>query len=69
MLREAFRKNPSIREPRERLLLAARVYSKLGFGVLPRLEELQQPKNVHFKAEGSRVMAVQVAAYITEALR
>ncbi len=37
--------------------------------VLPRLQELQPPKNVHFKPEGSRVMAVQVGECILEAFR
>lgn len=37
--------------------------------VLPRLAELQQPKNVHFKPAGSRVMAEHVAEQIMEALR
>ena len=32
--------------------------------VLPRLEEIQQPVNVHFTAEGSRLMAEAVAAAI-----
>ena len=36
---------------------------------LPRLKELQQPKNVHFRNEGSRALAEQVAARILDALR
>lgn len=35
---------------------------------LPRLPELQQPKNVHFTAEGSKALAGEVARYILEAL-
>jgi acyl-CoA thioesterase-1 len=35
---------------------------------LPRLKELQQPNNVHFKEEGSRALAEQVAASILAAL-
>jgi hypothetical protein len=34
----------------------------------PRLKELQQPKNVHFTAEGSKVLAGQVAGTILTAL-
>lgn len=36
--------------------------------VLPRLSELQIPDNVHFKPEGSRFLAEQVAAAIRQAL-
>ena len=35
----------------------------------PRLSDLQRPANVHFTDEGSRVLAEQVAAAITMALR
>ena len=36
--------------------------------MLPRLAELQQPKNVHFNAKGYMVLARQVADSILEAL-
>ena len=36
--------------------------------VLPKLKTLQKPKNVHFKPEGSQVLADQVAAMIQAAL-
>jgi lysophospholipase L1-like esterase len=35
---------------------------------LPRLSAIQRPDNVHFTAEGSKVLAEQVAASIAEAL-
>ncbi|MDX1945321.1 MAG: SGNH/GDSL hydrolase family protein [Pirellulaceae bacterium] len=35
---------------------------------LPKLAEIQLPKNVHFTAEGSKVLAKQVASSIAEAL-
>ncbi|MHC4983162.1 MAG: hypothetical protein ACYTF6_08350, partial [Planctomycetota bacterium] len=35
---------------------------------LPRLEEMQLPRNVHFKPEGSRLLAEQVAKSVLEAL-
>jgi len=35
---------------------------------LPRLSEIQRPSNVHFTPEGSKVLARQVAASITEGL-
>lgn len=35
---------------------------------LPRLKDLQQPRNVHFTPEGSRALAEQVAAAILQAL-
>ena len=38
-----------------------------GF-VLPQIEKLQLPKNVHFKPEGSKALAEQVAKAIDEAL-
>jgi len=38
-----------------------------GFA-LPKLEELQQPNNVHFKPEGSKALAKEVAKYVLEAL-
>lgn len=37
--------------------------------VLPKLEEVQKPKNVHFWPEGSALMAKQVANSIDEALK
>lgn len=40
----------------------------LHAAVLPRLGELQLPRNVHFNAEGSRALAAQVAAAIKAAL-
>ena len=36
--------------------------------ILPRMAELQKPVNVHFKPEGSRLMAEQVAETILNAL-
>ncbi len=36
---------------------------------LPRLDSIQQPHNVHFTEEGSRLLAEQVAASIREALK
>jgi acyl-CoA thioesterase-1 len=36
---------------------------------LPRLSEIQLPNNVHFKAEGSKVLAGQVASSIERALK
>jgi len=36
--------------------------------VLPRLSKVQQPKNVHFKAEGYKILARQVANSILKAL-
>ncbi|GEM_PF-6617613 len=36
--------------------------------VLPNLKTLQKPRNVHFKKEGSKVLADQVAAVIQSAL-
>lgn len=38
-----------------------------GF-VLPKLKELQKPKNVHFTSKGSTAMAEEVARYILEAI-
>lgn len=35
---------------------------------LPRLEELQLPNNVHFKPEGSKVLAEEVAKHILLAI-
>ena len=35
---------------------------------LPKLAEIQLPANVHFKPEGSKVLAKQVAAEIQKAL-
>ena len=35
---------------------------------LPRLDQIQQPRNVHFTAEGSKALAEQVAASILKAL-
>ena len=35
---------------------------------LPKLKTLQMPRNVHFKPEGSKVLADQVAAMIQSAL-
>ena len=37
--------------------------------VLPKLEKLQRPKNVHFTAEGSETLAEQVAAVIKQQLK
>jgi lysophospholipase L1-like esterase len=36
--------------------------------VMPRLQELQKPRNVHFEEEGSKLMAERVAASILRAL-
>jgi len=36
--------------------------------VLPKLKELQEPKNVHFTSKGSTAMAEEVARYILEAI-
>jgi len=46
---------------------AVRINDLYAFS-LPRLEEIQIPVNSHFHAEGSRVLAGQVAAAIREAL-
>ena len=35
---------------------------------LPRLKELQLPRNVHFTEEGSEILAIQVARAILERL-
>ncbi len=35
---------------------------------LPRLDSIQQPHNVHFTEEGSRLLAEQVAASILKAI-
>jgi len=35
---------------------------------LPRLKQLQKPRNVHFKPEGSRALAQEVASHILKAL-
>jgi len=35
---------------------------------LPKLAEIQLPTNVHFKPEGSKVLAQQVASVIAKAL-
>lgn len=37
--------------------------------VLPRLEELQQPRNVHFQSAGDEVMARAVAEHILHGLK
>ena len=54
---------------------ATRVIEENGIAIndlyafaLPRLKELQQPNNVHFKEEGSRALAEQVAASVLAAL-
>ena len=36
---------------------------------LPRLKEIQRPANVHFTAEGSKILAKQVAGSIEKALK
>jgi acyl-CoA thioesterase-1 len=55
--------------------IAVAVMKKHGVAVndlyafaLPKLAEIQLPANVHFKPEGSKVLAKQVAAEITKAL-
>jgi lysophospholipase L1-like esterase len=55
--------------------IARRVMQRHGVAIddlysfaLPRLAELQMPQNVHFKPEGSKVLAGQVAASILKAL-
>jgi hypothetical protein len=55
--------------------IARRVMEKHGVAIddlyafaLPKLAEIQLPANVHFKPEGSKVLAKQVAASITQAL-
>ena len=54
---------------------AARVMKELGVETddlyayaLPKLAEIQLPTNVHFKPEGSKVLAQQVASVIAKAL-
>ena len=55
--------------------IARRVMQKHGIAIddlyafaLPKLAELQLPANVHFKPEGSKQLADQVAASILKAL-
>src|SRR6478735_8146675 len=55
--------------------IARRVMQKHGVAIddlysfaLPRLAEIQLPANVHFKPEGSKQLADQVAASILKAL-
>jgi len=55
--------------------IARRVMQRHGVAIddlyafaLPRLAEIQLPQNVHFKPEGSKVLAGQVAASILKAL-
>jgi lysophospholipase L1-like esterase len=55
--------------------IARRVMQRHGVAIndlyafaLPKLEEIQLPKNVHFKPEGSKVLAGQVAASILKEL-
>ena len=55
--------------------VAARIMAKHGVAIddlyafaLPRLEEIQRPKNVHFTLQGSQALAKQVAQSILKAL-
>ncbi len=55
--------------------VAVKIMKKHGVAVndlytfaLPRLQELQQPKNVHFTKDGSKALAEEVARCILEAL-
>jgi acyl-CoA thioesterase-1 len=55
--------------------IALRIMQKHGVAIddlyafaLPRLAEIQLPANVHFKPEGSKLLADRVAASISKAL-
>jgi len=56
--------------------IARRVMQRHGVAIddlyafaLPRLAEIQLPQNVHFKPEGSKVLAEEVAASILKLLK
>ena len=65
----------TVRRPEKYNKAALKIMKKNGIAVndlytfvLPRMEELQRPNNVHFMESGSRVLAERVARVINDNL-